>query len=155
MLNIALRVEKETQALAAGLADLLKPGDIVFVSGPLGAGKTVFIKAAARALGVRGPVTSPSYIIGQTYFGRSTIHHLDLYRLAGFGAVDAMELEPFFGEDSITFIEWPERGEDFLQEPALVVKIEHVDEHGRRISFFRVREDMKKGLEELVAGARH
>ncbi len=155
MLSIVSSSVAVTAAMAASLARLLKPGDVVFVSGQLGAGKTVFIRAAAHELGVGELVTSPSFTIAQTYAGRATIHHLDLYRLDGFDADDAVDLEPFFDKDAITFIEWPEQAKLFLEEPAVVVKLEHVDEHSRRISFLRPREDLKKSLEELVAGTRH
>ncbi len=154
-LSAVLSRESETEALAAGLARLLEPGDVVFISGPLGAGKTVFIRSAARALGMRGLVTSPSFTIAQTYAGRRTIHHLDLYRLISFRDSDALDLEPYFGDDAITFVEWPERADDFLPKPALVVKLEHVDENSRRLSFSQIREGLEKGVEELVAGARH
>ncbi len=73
----------ETEDLAAGFARTLEPGAIVLVSGDLGAGKTTFVRGAARALGVTEPVTSPTFTIGQRYAGDTPVSHLDLYRLAG------------------------------------------------------------------------
>jgi len=70
----------ETEHLAAELARALAPGDVVTVAGELGAGKTTFVRGACRALGVEGPVTSPTYTIGHRYRGRLTVSHLDLYR---------------------------------------------------------------------------
>src|SRR5579859_3045736 len=70
-----------TEALGAELAAALGPGDVVLVEGELGAGKTTFVRGACRALGVTGPVTSPTFTIGQRYAGRMPISHLDLYRL--------------------------------------------------------------------------
>lgn len=147
--------EEETSALAAGLAQLLKPGDVVFLEGQLGTGKTFFIRAAARALGVTEPVTSPSFTMAQTYTGDVTIHHLDLYRLPDFGPDDAVDFEPFFESSAITFIEWPQQGRRFLEEPDVIINLEHVDKNSRLISFTWFRKDLKEGLEKLVAGTGH
>ena len=70
-----------TEALGAGLAALLEPGDVVVLRGDLGAGKTTLVRAAARALGVEGPVTSPTFAIANTYQGRVPVAHLDAWRL--------------------------------------------------------------------------
>ena len=73
---------RETEALGAELAAGLSAGDVVLVHGDLGAGKTTFVRGAARALGVRDPVTSPTFSIGHRYHGAGvTVAHLDLYRL--------------------------------------------------------------------------
>src|SRR4051794_24563824 len=79
----------ETEALAADLAATLQPGDVVLVSGELGAGKTTFVRGACRALGVEVPVTSPTFVVGVAYEGaRGPLAHLDLYRLGGMGTQD-------------------------------------------------------------------
>src|SRR6185312_2184811 len=75
-----------TEEIAAELAAELRPGDVVLLSGDLGSGKTTFVRGAARALGVSGPVTSPTFTIGQRYEGRVPVSHLDLYRLGGLDA---------------------------------------------------------------------
>jgi tRNA threonylcarbamoyladenosine biosynthesis protein TsaE len=100
----------ETEALGARLAEKLEPGDLVLVAGELGAGKTTLIRGAARTLGVRDPITSPTFTIGHRYFGRVPISHLDLYRLAGLGDEDPGLLDDYIGPDSIAFVEWPEVG---------------------------------------------
>ena len=98
----------ETEALAAELA----PGDVVLVSGDLGAGKTTFVRGALRALGVTVPVTSPTFVVGHLYeTPRGPAAHLDLYRLGGLEPEDPGLLDPYFGPDIITFVEWPERAE--------------------------------------------
>jgi len=99
----------ETEALAAGLAGTLRAGDVVLVSGDLGAGKTTFVRGACRALGVTGRVTSPTFTIARRYeSGRLPISHLDLYRLAGAPAGDPDLLEDELGPDRVAFVEWPE-----------------------------------------------
>lgn len=147
--------EEQSAALAAGLARLLKPGDIVWLKGQLGTGKTFFIRAAAREMGVTEPVTSPSFAMGQTYAGRVTVHHLDLYRLPGFTGEDATDFELFFAADAVTFIEWPEQAEPFLDAPAAVVSLEHRDGNSRIIVFECRDEELAHKLEHMVADAGH
>ena len=86
---------------------MLEPGDIVGVSGELGAGKTTFVRGACRALGVTAIVSSPTYTIGHRYEGRVPVAHLDLYRLEGIGDERWGDLEPYF-DGTIAFVEWPE-----------------------------------------------
>jgi tRNA threonylcarbamoyladenosine biosynthesis protein TsaE len=99
-----------TERAGAELAARLRPGDVVLVTGELGAGKTTFVRGALRALGVGGPVTSPTFVIGQAYEGRDgPVSHLDLYRLGGMAPEDPGLLDPFFAPDAIAFVEWPEQ----------------------------------------------
>jgi tRNA threonylcarbamoyladenosine biosynthesis protein TsaE len=98
-----------TERAGAELARRLRPGDVVLVSGELGAGKTTFVRGALRALGVQGPVTSPTFVVGHAYDGSAgPVSHLDLYRLAGMGGEDPGLLDPFFAPGAIAFVEWPE-----------------------------------------------
>src|SRR5215210_1472868 len=90
-----------TEAVAARLAGELQPGDVVLITGGLGAGKTTFVRGAARALGVEEPVTSPTFTIGQTYRGgRIDVSHLDLYRLSGGAGLDGED--PALLDDYLT-----------------------------------------------------
>ena len=123
---------QETEALAARLAAFLKPGDVVSVTGELGAGKTTFVRGAARALGVSGPVSSPTFTIGHRYEAPVPVAHLDLYRLAGIAPEEWGDLEPYF-EGSIAFVEWPEHGGEWLPDARAVVSLGHVDESHRRV----------------------
>jgi tRNA threonylcarbamoyladenosine biosynthesis protein TsaE len=102
-----------TEAAGAALAATLRPGDVVLVSGDLGSGKTTFVRGALRALGVEGPVTSPTFVVGHAYEGRDgPLAHLDLYRLAGMGDEDPGILDPYFTPQTIAFVEWPEQAAD-------------------------------------------
>lgn len=154
-LKILSRSEEQTKGLAAGFAKLLQAGDIVFLIGQLGAGKTFFIRHAAEALGVSEPVTSPSYTMAQSYSGAVRVHHLDLYRLSGFKAEDSMDFEEFFEDDAVTFIEWPESAAPFIGKPDAIVRLEHVDLHSRRISIDSSNSRIASGLERLHADAGH
>lgn len=131
--QLILRSEEETARAAAILAGALRAGDVIFLKGPLGAGKTFFIRAAAGELGVAAPVISPSFTLARTYSGNVTVHHLDLYRLSAFGSHDDAELEPYFGGDCVTFIEWPEPVEGFIEPDATVI-MEHLDRNSRRMT---------------------
>jgi tRNA threonylcarbamoyladenosine biosynthesis protein TsaE len=120
---------EETEAVAGRLAGVLRPGDVVTISGELGTGKTTFVRGACRALGVTQPVTSPTYTVGHRYDG---ISHLDLYRFVGVSAAEWGDLEPYF-DGAIAFVEWPEAGEKALPAPRVRVRIRHVDETHRAI----------------------
>ena len=123
---------QETEALAAELAVRLEPGDVVSVIGELGAGKTTFVRGAARALGVTEPVASPTFTIGHRYEAATPVAHLDLYRFAGMHAADWGDLEPYF-DGTIAFVEWPEHGTAWLPRARVAVTLSHVDERHRRI----------------------
>src|SRR5206468_10930857 len=97
----------ETEAVAGRLARRLRAGDVVTVSGDLGAGKTTFVRGACRALGIEVPVTSPTFTIGHRYPNEPDVSHLDLYRFQSFSAAEWGDVEPYFA-DSICFVEWPE-----------------------------------------------
>jgi tRNA threonylcarbamoyladenosine biosynthesis protein TsaE len=109
------RSAAETEALGAELAARLESGDVVVVSGEVGAGKTTLIRGACRALGVEGPVTSPTFTIGQRYEGgRAPVSHLDLYRLEGLAGEEPALLDDYIALDSISFVEWPDLAEPEL-----------------------------------------
>jgi tRNA threonylcarbamoyladenosine biosynthesis protein TsaE len=122
---------EETEAAGARLAADLRPGDVVLVSGELGAGKTTFVRGAARALGVTAKVTSPTFTIGQLYAGSPDVAHLDLYRL---DHAEPGILEDYLTPDRIGFMEWPELAEPDLERVSARVRIEHAGEDERRIT---------------------
>ena len=125
-----------TEAVGAAFAETLVPGDVVTVIGDLGAGKTTFIRGACRALGVTGPVTSPTYTIGNRYEGAVPVAHLDLYRCGPMSSEEWADLEPYF-DGSIAFVEWPERAGAWLPTPRATVTLTHLDEHRRQIRIDR------------------
>ena len=124
---------EETEALAARLAADLAPGDVVTVSGDLGAGKTTFVRGAAHALGVTQPVNSPTFTIGHRYDGRVPVAHLDLYRVLHVDPEEWAGLEPYF-DGTIAFVEWPEHAGNWLPAVRARVTLEHVDELHRRVT---------------------
>ena len=124
----------ETEELGARIAARLQPGDFVLLSGELGTGKTTLVRGACRALGVPGPVTSPTFTIGQRYEGgRMPVSHLDLYRLQTLEGEDPALLEDYLRPEGVGFVEWPAAGSDRLDGPALEVRLSHLGEERRRI----------------------
>ncbi len=124
----------ETEAVGARIAQRLRPGDVVVVSGDVGAGKTTLIRGACRALGVEGPVTSPTFTIGQRYSGRVPVSHLDLYRLTDLEREDPALLDDYLDAASIAFVEWPAVAEPQLAgREALEARLSHAGGDRRRI----------------------
>ncbi len=134
-----------TEALAARLAVLLAPGDVVEVSGELGSGKTTFVRGASRALGVTSPVTSPTFTIGHRYRGAVDVSHLDLFRFEGFSTVDWGDVEPYF-DDAVVFVEWPEAGRSMLPDARVSVRLEHAGGDRRRIEVASREAALLEGL---------
>jgi len=130
------RSAAETEAVGARLATGLGPGDVVVVSGELGAGKTTLIRGACRALGVEGPVTSPTFTIGQRYSGRLPVSHLDLYRLGGLEDEDPALLDDYLDAASVAFLEWPALAEPQLTgRRVLEVRLVHLEGDRRQIEW--------------------
>jgi tRNA threonylcarbamoyladenosine biosynthesis protein TsaE len=125
---------QETEAAGAELAARLAPGDLVLVSGELGSGKTTFVRGACRALGVEGPVTSPTFTVGHVLGGSTEVAHLDLYRLDSLAAEDPALLDDYLTPDRIAFVEWPAVGEPAFERVAARVRLEHLGGDRRRIT---------------------
>lgn len=124
--------EKALGSLADKVAGVLEPGEVVVLAGEVGVGKTSFVRAAARSLGVAERVTSPTYQLARSYEGRDvTVNHLDLYRLEGITSADALELEDYLDPEAVTFIEWAEPALEALENPS-VVEISHQTPTTRR-----------------------
>ena len=124
----------KTKTIGAKLAARLGRGDVVVVSGELGAGKTTLIRGACRALGVEGPVTSPTFTIGRRYSGRLPISHLDLYRLGGLEDEDPALLDDYLDADSVAFLEWPAvAAPQLVGRRVLAIRLDHAEGDRRRI----------------------
>ena len=125
-----------TEEIAAELAAELRPGDVVLLSGDLGSGKTTFVRGAARALGVSGPVTSPTFTIGQRYEGRVPVSHLDLHRLAGASGLAGED--PALLDDYLTAA-GSGHSTNAIAEPAADVELVHAGGDERLITIVRNR----------------
>ena len=132
-MELETETPEQTEAAGGQLAERLKPGDVVLVSGELGSGKTTFVRGACRALGVREPVTSPTFTIGQIYDGEIEVAHLDLYRLSSLAGEDLALLDDYLTPDRVGFVEWPEAGGSAIGGVAARVRLEHSGGDRRRI----------------------
>ncbi len=131
-LVITSRSERETEAAATRLATSLRPGDVVLLLGPLGAGKTAFVRGLAVGLGVDpADVSSPTFTLVQEYRGRLTLQHADLYRLNSTEAAD-LALDDLLTGDSLLAVEWAERWED-APNLSILVQIDPQGQDERRI----------------------
>jgi tRNA threonylcarbamoyladenosine biosynthesis protein TsaE len=149
MIELPSSSPEETERIAAAIARELAPNDVVTVAGELGAGKTTFVRGAARALGITGPVTSPTYTIGNRYTGDPDVSHLDLYRFEGMSAPEWGDLERYF-DDAVVFVEWPEAAAGWLPEPRIRVRLRHQGAVHRLVAL----ENLEKALEiRLSTGA--
>ena len=126
--------EHETEELGCRFAGPLPGGTVVAMYGDLGAGKTVFARGFAAALGIDEPVSSPTYTILQEYPTPDGhwLYHLDLYRIGDSRAALAFGADEYLESGEYVLVEWPERIEDLLPEHTLRLRIEHLGEHERR-----------------------
>ena len=125
----------QTRAIGASLAAVLQPGDVVSLSGDLGAGKTVFVQGACEALGVRARVQSPSFVLVREYVGdRTRVVHADAYRLGSLQELIDLGYEDLFAPDAILFIEWGDAVDALLPGDRFEVWIAGQDDQERTIT---------------------
>ncbi len=128
-IQLTTTTEEETKSLGASLAPILKAGDIISLTGDLGAGKTRFVQGLAEGLGVSETVTSPTFtIIKQYEDGRLPLYHFDVYRLAGPSDLHALGYEEYFFGDGVTVIEWGDKISRLLPPDHLVVEMHRTAE---------------------------
>jgi tRNA threonylcarbamoyladenosine biosynthesis protein TsaE len=121
----------ETDALAADVAAVARPGDLIVLVGGLGAGKTRFVQGFARALGVAEPVTSPTFALVHNYEGQLPIVHADLYRMVSEHEVLDLGLDEALAGGAIALVEWGDIASDVLSPDRLTITITDIDETSR------------------------
>ena len=123
------------QALGARLAPTLRAGDVILLSGDMGAGKSEFARGVARGLGIACAVPSPSFTILNVYEeGRVPLYHFDWYRIGDESELTDMGLDEYIGGNGVTLIEWHERASDLLPETALEVRLTPLENGAREIA---------------------
>ena len=126
-----LPTPEDTRALGAELAGVVRAGDLVVLVGPLGAGKTALTQGLGEALGVREPVTSPTFVIARVHRGgRLPLVHVDAYRLSGVADVDDLDLDAST-EESVTVVEWGQGLVEQLADEHLEIRLERGDDDVR------------------------
>lgn len=154
---VSLRVAsvEETRRAAAALEPLVRSRDVLLLSGDLGGGKTAFVQGLAAAMGVTGRVTSPTFVLAQTYEGRLRLHHLDVYRLVDPAEYIDLNLPELLDEGAVTAIEWGERVRPELPRDFLLIRFKRggPDEHGdvRVIEFEPVGASWESRADALAA----
>ena len=120
MITLRTTTVEETKAVAASLASLARPGDLIVLAGEMGAGKTAFAQGFAAGLGIAEPVTSPTFTLVRHYDGRLPLHHLDVYRLERMAEMMDLGLPELLDGPGVSLIEWgdvvtPALPADFLE----------------------------------------
>ncbi len=142
--TLASASPEETRRLGERLAELLRAGDVVLLSGELGAGKTVFVQGIARRLGFEGSVSSKSFVLLGEYAGRVKLYHADLYRLESPQEVEELALDEI-SADGVLVVEWPERaGDGVLPQDHLRIEFDVTAENSRVL---RVRGEGERAVE--------
>ena len=140
--------QEETIAVGEKLGKLLKPGDVVLLTGDLSAGKTTFTKGIGKAIGVKKIINSPTFTIVKEYRGDEfTLYHLDLYRLDGLN--QDFDLEEYIQSDGICVIEWPYQVKELIPDEYIKVSLKLTGESNRSIEITFVG-DRYKDLEEVL-----
>ncbi len=124
LVKVLSKSPEETTELGKILGGILTVGDIVALSGTLGAGKSVIARAILRALKVEGDIPSPSFVIVAQYEGAVPVNHIDLYRLGSRDEALGLGLEDLLGGDSVSVMEWAEKIEDLLPEARYDILLE-------------------------------
>ena len=125
--------EATTKAIGAALAGLLGPGDVVGLTGDLGAGKTRLVQGAAGALGADGPVLSPTFMLVREYDGDPPVHHVDAYRLRGPLELEDLGLEDVLSPEAVVFVEWADRVAAALPDSWLELALRIGDDDRREV----------------------
>jgi tRNA threonylcarbamoyladenosine biosynthesis protein TsaE len=128
---------EETMNVAERFAAQLESGELVALTGELGAGKTVFAKGLCHGLGCEQMVSSPSFTLVNIYQGIHMIFHLDCYRLVRPAEIEELDLKELFYPAGITIVEWAEKIKDYLPPRKWIVQFEIISESQRQLTFFK------------------
>ena len=145
---IRLATVDDTRDFGRRLAAVLQPGDLVLLTGPLGAGKTALAQGIGAGLHVRGDVTSPTFVIARVHHGDITLVHADAYRLGDAAELDDLDLDAA-AEDAVTVVEWGEGRAEHLNEAYLQVRIDRRDDDSRVVELVPHGGDWTERLERL------
>lgn len=145
---------EKTAMLAIKIADIIKLGTVICLNGDLGAGKTLFVQNLARALGVKGDVTSPTFNLMNIYEGKMNIFHFDLYRLEQEYELEEIGFYDYVEEpDGLVLIEWAEKFVDCLPDNYISLEIQRTEQEDQRIIRFELvgknLENVYKEMESL------
>jgi tRNA threonylcarbamoyladenosine biosynthesis protein TsaE len=143
-----------TRSVAEGIGSRLDAGDLVTLSGDLGAGKTVFAQGLASGLGVEEPVSSPTFALVHEYRGRVPVWHLDTYRVHSLDELIDLSWQDLLAGRGVVIVEWPERIAEALPPERLDVRLSYLDPDTRKVELFGRGERMEHLVGSIAAGSR-
>jgi tRNA threonylcarbamoyladenosine biosynthesis protein TsaE len=149
----ATRSVADTEALGAALGRVIDPRGVIALLGPLGAGKTAFVRGLARGLGCADRVTSPTFVYAHEYPGRRPLAHLDLYRLEPGAALDDLGLTDYLDGSWVVAVEWADRAAEQLPDDRIVVRFEAESDEVRRIEIEALGARSQAALARLETAA--
>lgn len=141
--------EQKTCDLGYKLGTLLKKGDVVCLTGDLGAGKTALSKAVAKGLEVKECVTSPTFTIIHEYEGRLPLYHFDVYRIGEIEEMEDLGYEEYFYGEGVCLIEWASKIEELIPKEHLWIDIKRIDENTRELEIYGANNRFQEMIEEL------
>lgn len=128
---IALPTAQDTRAFGRRLAGVLRPGDLIVLGGPLGAGKTTLVQGIGAGLAVSGRIASPTFVIARVHPGPLPLVHVDAYRLASLDEVDDLDLD-VSADEAVTVVEWGEGKAEQLAESSLTIVLDRAADSDER-----------------------
>lgn len=153
MFSLELSSLKRTEEFGKVLGNIVEPGDVITLQGPLGAGKTALTQAIARGLGVDPNIyiTSPTFSLLHEYQGRTPLYHMDLYRLTGEDEIESLGFLEYFSGNGVTVIEWPERLGVLMPTERLNVELVISGESSRTANLTAYGDGWQKKVAEIVS----
>lgn len=154
MIRAHTKSADDTRELAAALANIVRPGDLVLLAGELGAGKTAFVQGLGRALGVEEPITSPTFTLMRDYRARIPLVHVDVYRLDHLQEVLDLGISELIDDEAVALIEWGDLAEPVLPADFLEVRLAYVDggDDDERVIAFRLVGSSWAGRADALEG---
>lgn len=131
---------EESMLLGKFIGALAKEGDILLLSGNLGAGKTCLTQGIAKGLGIADYVMSPTFVLVRELKGRLPLYHMDLYRLDNLTEIDDLGLDDYFYGKGVSVVEWADKASHILPEEGVFIEISHTGENSRFFNFKPVGE---------------
>ena len=132
-MEIISHSHKQTQKSGKTLGQLAKPGDVILLTGNLGAGKTCLTQGIAWGLDINEFAASPSFTIMREHYGRLPLYHFDFYRLGSIEDIYDLGIDDYLFGNGLCVIEWAEKGMDIMPEERLLIEIEYISENERKL----------------------
>ena len=132
---IRSRSIKQTKSIGEKLGEVTEPGDLLLLIGDLGTGKTCLTQGIAIGLGIKSSVRSPTFILVNEHYGRSTLFHIDLYRIENINEVEGMGLDEYVNSDGVCVVEWANKATSAFPKEHLRIDLQHIGEKSRKLTF--------------------